>query len=62
MVTTIYPGLAQSYKLIPVLGFNIDTSFTRLLIEISVYMFIIAVKIAAPIVIAVLTTDIAMGL
>lgn len=54
-------ALAQSYKLIPVLGFNIDTSFTRLLIEISVYMFIIAVKIAAPIVIAVLTTDIAMG-
>lgn len=54
-------ALAQSYKLIPVLGFSIDSSFIRLLIEITVYMFIIAVKIAAPIIIAVLTTDIAMG-
>ncbi|HZK42818.1 MAG TPA: flagellar biosynthetic protein FliR [Syntrophomonadaceae bacterium] len=54
-------ALAQSYKVIPVLGFNINTSFTKLLIEITAYMFIIAIKIAAPIIIAVLTTDIAMG-
>lgn len=54
-------ALAQSYKLIPVLGFHIDAGFTKLLVEITVYMFIIAVKIATPIVIAVLTTDIAMG-
>ncbi len=54
-------ALAQSYKVIPVLGFHIDSSFTRLIIEITVFMFIIAVQIAAPIIIAVLTTDIAMG-
>lgn len=54
-------AIAQSYKFVPVLGFHIDASFTKLLVEITVYMFIIAVKIAAPIVIAVLTTDIAMG-
>ncbi len=54
-------ALAQSYKAIPVLGFNIDASFSGLLIEITVYMFILAVQIAAPIIIAVLTTDIAMG-
>ncbi len=54
-------AIAQSYKFIPVLGLHIDANFTRLLVEITVYMFIIAVKIAAPIVIAVLTTDIAMG-
>lgn len=54
-------ALAQSYKVIPVLGFQINSSFTKLLIEITVFMFIIAVQIAAPIIIAVLTTDIAMG-
>ncbi len=54
-------AIAQSYKFIPVLGLSLDANFTKLLIEISIFMFIIAVKIAAPIVIAVLTTDIAMG-
>lgn len=54
-------AIAQSYKFIPVLGLSLDAKFTKLLVEISVFMFIIAVKIAAPIVIAVLTTDIAMG-
>lgn len=54
-------ALAQSYQVIPVLGAHISTNFMDLLVEITVYMFIMAVKISAPVVIAILTTDIAMG-
>lgn len=54
-------ALVQSYNIIPVMGLSINHQLLNWVIEISVYMFIIAVKIAAPLVIAVLTTDIAMG-
>lgn len=54
-------ALVQSYKIIPVMGLSMNHRLLDLLTEITVYMFMIAVKIAAPLVIAVLTTDIAMG-
>ena len=54
-------AIVQSYKVIPVLGLSFNNHFFDLLIEVTASMFIIAVKISAPIVIAVLTTDIAMG-
>lgn len=54
-------AVAQSYKLIPILGLKLDAGFYDLLLKITISMFVIAVKIAAPIVITVLTTDIAMG-
>jgi flagellar biosynthetic protein FliR len=54
-------ALTQSYKVIPVMGLNLDESVIDLVIQISVYMFIIAVKISAPVIIAILTADIAMG-
>ncbi|WP_054694393.1 flagellar biosynthetic protein FliR [Syntrophomonas palmitatica] len=54
-------ALVQSYKAVPVLGFSMSSDLMKLLTGITVYMFIIALKIAAPLVIAVLTTDVAMG-
>lgn len=54
-------ALAESYRIIPVLGMNLNLHFLDLLTEITVYMFVIAVKIAAPLVIAIMTADIAMG-
>jgi len=54
-------ALAQSYELIPVLGLNLDGNVIELLIRLSVYMFVIAVKISAPVVFAIMTADIAMG-
>jgi len=57
----LFQALVQSYKVVPVLGLNLNGKVTDLIIQISVYMFVIAVKISAPIVIAILTSDIAMG-
>lgn len=54
-------ALVQSYKVIPVLGLHLDAGFMDLLVNLTVYMFVIAVKISAPIVVAVLVTDVAMG-
>lgn len=54
-------ALIQSYQVIPVMGLHLDLDFRDILIQLTVYMFVIAVKISAPIVVAVLTTDIAMG-
>ncbi|MEN6348072.1 MAG: flagellar biosynthetic protein FliR [Syntrophomonas sp.] len=54
-------ALVQSFNLIPVLGMHVKSSFIDLITEITVNMFVIAVKISAPIVISILTSDIAMG-
>lgn len=54
-------AVAQSYQVIPVLGAGINHRFMDLIVEITVNMFVIAVKISAPIVIAILITDVAMG-
>jgi flagellar biosynthetic protein FliR len=57
----LFQALMQSYKAIPVLGLSLNTGFYDLIIQISVSMFVIAIKISAPIIIAILTADIAMG-
>lgn len=54
-------ALAQSFKLVPVLGVSLNSGFIELLTEITVNMFVIAVKISAPLVVSILTSDIAMG-
>ncbi len=54
-------ALIQSYQIVPVMGLNLGDSFFDLLMTIAAQMFVIAVKIAAPIIIAVLVADIAMG-
>lgn len=54
-------GLIDSYRLVPVLGFNMNGSFINELVRLSASMFVIALKVSAPIVTAVLTADISMG-
>lgn len=54
-------ALAESYRYIPVLGFKLDGSFIALLMEISAIMFVLAVKMSAPVVLAVLISDISLG-
>ncbi|HWP98598.1 MAG TPA: flagellar biosynthetic protein FliR [Syntrophomonadaceae bacterium] len=54
-------GLVDSYRLVPVLGFNMNGSFMSELVRLTANMFIIAIKVSAPIVTSVLTADISMG-
>lgn len=54
-------AVAQSYQVVPVLGLKLGGAFYRSLFAISAEMFVIALKVAAPLVIAILITDIAMG-
>lgn len=54
-------AIIHSYKVIPVLGFSLSPSFYDLLAILAVQLFAIAVKISAPMVVSLLTTDIAMG-
>lgn len=54
-------ALVQSYQLIPVMGVSLGHDFIQLMIEITVYMFVIAVKVSAPVVVAVMVANIAMG-
>lgn len=54
-------AVAQSYQVIPVLGLKMDSGFYQRLFAISAEMFVIALKVAAPLVIAILITDVAMG-
>lgn len=54
-------AVVQSYQVIPVMGFNVNKPFFELLMVIAAQMFVVAVKIALPIIIAILAADIAMG-
>lgn len=54
-------ALVQSYETVPVLGLHMDQSFMSLLIRVTLDMFIIAIKISAPVVMALLLADISMG-
>ena len=54
-------AVVQSYQVIPVLGLSLGGVFYDRLFSISAEMFVIALKVAAPVVIAVLISDIAMG-
>lgn len=54
-------AVIQSYQVIPVLGLSLGGVFYDRLFSISAEMFVIALKVAAPVVIAVLISDIAMG-
>ncbi len=54
-------AIYDSYKYIPVLGFSMDSNFLALLMEVTAVMFVLAVKISAPVVLAVLISDISLG-
>ncbi len=51
----------QSYDVIPILGGSFEPRFTAFLLKLGGYMFVAGVKIAAPVVAALLVADAALG-
>ena len=55
-------AVSESYSVLPVLGFHMTGELAQGIIEQSRSLFVIAVKISAPIVVAVLFTNVGLGL
>jgi len=55
-------ALAESFRLVPLLGFRFNRSLMALLSDLTGGMFVTAVKIAAPVMVALLLTSLTMGL
>ena len=54
-------AIVKSYQIIPVMGMNLGSDFMDLMARVTIYMFVIAVQIAAPIVVTLMITNVAMG-
>jgi flagellar biosynthetic protein FliR len=57
----IISAFADSYTIIPPGVFNATAELSHLIIKLTAFVFIIALKIAAPIMISLFLTDIALG-
>jgi flagellar biosynthetic protein FliR len=55
-------ALADSYQLVPPFGFKLSGSLIEQLMRIAGNMFVIAIKVGAPVITALLLTSIAFGL
>ena len=55
-------ALVESYRLVPPLGFQLNHALMAQVLEFGADMFIIAIKIGAPIITALLLTSVAFGL
>ena len=55
-------SLAESFKLVPLFTFHISGSLAEHFIRIGTNMFIVAVKVAAPVMAALLLTSVALGI
>lgn len=55
-------ALVESYRLVPPLGFQFSNSAMDQIVNLGGNMFIVAVKIGAPVVVALLLTTVAFGL
>ena len=55
-------GIVESFKLIPPMNFQFNYSLLENLVRYSTNMFIIAIKLGAPIMISLLLTSVALGL
>ena len=58
----LFRALVESFRLIPPFTFHLDNSFVTHLMSLTSYMFIIAIKIAAPVMVVLLLTSVAFGL
>lgn len=54
-------AVAQSYQVIPVLGLKLGGVFCQSIFSVGAEMFVIALKVSAPLVVAILISDVAMG-
>ena len=55
-------AVAESYAALPLLGFHVTGELVQSLVELSRELFVIAVKISSPIVIALVFANIGLGL
>jgi flagellar biosynthetic protein FliR len=55
-------ALADSYQLVPPFGFHLSSSLMDQLVSMAGNMFVIAIKVGAPVIAALLLTSIAFGL
>jgi flagellar biosynthetic protein FliR len=55
-------AVSESYTVLPVLGFHMTGAVAQSLVDLSRNMFVIAVKISAPIVVALLFANLGLGL
>ncbi len=55
-------ALAQSFELIPPLGFQYQQALVEQIVALAAQMFVIALKLGAPIIIVLLLTSVAMGI
>lgn len=58
----IIRALVESFRTVPVGSFRLDTVLYQPILELCGRMFIYAVKVAAPIIVAILLTQLGMGL
>jgi len=54
-------ALNDSYQLVPVLGTSYDGQILQFMMEMGLYMFVIGLKLAAPVVAALFMADLALG-
>jgi len=57
-----FRAILESFVIIPPFGFKLNTSLIEYLIVLSGDMFVIAVKLSAPLIVAMLFTSVALGL
>ncbi|MDY6949929.1 MAG: flagellar biosynthetic protein FliR [Thermodesulfobacteriota bacterium] len=55
-------AIAESFNLVPPFGFRLNGSLMESLIRLAGTMFIIAIKVGAPVIVALLLTSVAFGL
>ncbi|NLV16970.1 MAG: flagellar type III secretion system protein FliR [Syntrophomonadaceae bacterium] len=57
----VLSAVHDSYKYVPILGANLDGNFFNFMMNMGGYMFVIGLKLAAPVVAALFLADIALG-
>lgn len=54
-------GLFESFKLIPILGAVVNPSITEIMVDLVSGIFVVAMKISIPVLVAIILTDVALG-
>jgi flagellar biosynthetic protein FliR len=55
-------SLVESFRLVPPFGFHYSASLMEYLMQLGGNMFLIAIKVGAPVMVALLLTSVALGL
>jgi len=55
-------SLAESFKIVPIFNFNISSSLLEYFMKLAGNMFIVAIKVAAPVMAALLIASVCLGL